>query len=287
MLLNLCVNARDAMMPRGGRLIIAAENKVLAARDVMGREGVLPGSFLLLSVIDSGSGIPPHVLPRIFEPLFTTKDPGKGTGLGLSTVAGIVRRMGGFITVESEQGIGTRFLIHLPALTNVPVEEKKGPTAGLPVGKGEKILLVDDDNTVRRLSKVMLENYGYRVVTATNGLEGVSVFNQHEETICLVISDLDMPYMGGVEVMAALRRKRADLPVILISGTEMTDAQLAELEEAKLNSERLGFLIKPYTVEGLIREVARHTGAVPPPVPASPISPRSPLRPATVESVMI
>jgi len=106
----------------------------------------------------------------------------------------------------------------------------------------------------------MLENYGYRVVTATNGLEGISVFNQHEETIHLVVSDMDMPYMGGLEVAAALRRKRPGLPFILISGTESSEGDFDGIDR-----ENFGFLVKPYTVEGLIREVGRHTGAVPPP----------------------
>ena len=253
-LLNLCVNARDAMLPRGGRLVVAAENGILTGDDVAGREGVVPGPCVVLSVTDSGSGIPPEVLPRIFEPLFTTKDPGKGTGLGLSTVAAIVRRMGGFIAVGSEIGLGTTFTIRLPALSAPEAEERQEPVEGLPVGRGEKILLIDDDNTVRRLSKVMLENYGYRVISATNGLEGISVFNQHEETISLVISDIDMPYMDGLEVAATLRRKRPSLPVILISGS-------GEPEElAGVVRDGVGFLIKPYTVEGLVRIVGRHVG---------------------------
>ncbi|SDT86751.1 PAS domain S-box-containing protein [Verrucomicrobium sp. GAS474] len=260
-LLNLCVNARDAMMPGGGRLMLSAENVTLDAKEVEGREGVVPGKFLVLAVADSGSGIPAHVLPKIFEPLFTTKDPDKGTGLGLSTVAGIVRRMGGFISVESTIGIGTKFLIHLPALISSEKKEmeEKLERGELPVGGGEKILLVDDDNTVRRLSKVMLENYGYRVVTATNGLEAVSLFSHQMETIDLVISDVDMPYMDGIDVAAALHLKKASVPIVLISGSELTKEQLAGIDR-----ESLGFLIKPYTVEGLIREVARHTGAVAP-----------------------
>ncbi|SDT86758.1 PAS fold [Verrucomicrobium sp. GAS474] len=259
-LLNLCVNGRDAMMPKGGALILSAENATLTLRDVTGpgREGVLPGEFLVITVADSGGGIPAHILPKIFEPLFTTKEPGKGTGLGLSTVSAIVKRMGGFIGVESEAGRGTRFSIHLPALLDSEVEEKKSEeTHELPLGSGQRVLLVDDDNTIRRLSKVMLENYGYRVVAATNGLEALSLYAQQEEPIHLVISDVDMPYMGGPELAASLHAKDPELPVILISGSDLTEEQLAGV-----GRESLGFLIKPYTVEGLIREVGRHVGAV-------------------------
>jgi len=259
-LLNLCVNARDAMLPKGGRLVLEARNAKRDAASLAGHPGAVPGNFVALSVADSGSGIPPEVLPRIFEPLFTTKEPGKGTGLGLSTVAAIVERMGGFIEVESEIGLGTRFSVFLPAAENAVEEQAKREARELqlPVGNGEKILLVDDDATVRRLGKAMLENYGYRVLAVANGLEAASIFGQHQEEIRLLISDTDMPYMDGPELVAMIRRLSPGFPAILTSGSE-----LAEDQKEALGREGLPFLLKPYTLEDLLAEVSRELRRVP------------------------
>ena len=284
-LLNLCVNARDAMMPQGGHLTIKAENMILDERLVAKQEGVAPGPFVVLSVSDSGAGIPPDVIARIFEPLFTTKEPGKGSGLGLSTVIGIVKRLGGFVRVESEVGRGTQFRLHFPALS---VGKEDGADEGIvlrtdvPLGGGRSILFIDDDNVVRRVSKAMLENYGYVVTTAGNGVEAVSLNKGAPEKFDLVISDVDMPYMDGFEVLQAIRGEEPTKPFIFISGTELDDHYLIEIERSGLD-----FLPKPFTVEQLLRTAAKQLGlpvvgathAVMPAAPVATASPISPLKP--------
>ncbi|HEY8966713.1 MAG TPA: ATP-binding protein, partial [Candidatus Methylacidiphilales bacterium] len=263
-IINLAVNARDAMGakdPDGGGTLTLQTYSV-AAEDVrrMGTDILPIGDYTALKVTDTGTGIPPHIIGKIFEPFFTTKEVGKGTGLGLSTVAAIVERMGGFIEVESEIGLGTRFSVFLPAAENAVEEQAKREARELqlPVGNGEKILLVDDDATVRRLGKAMLENYGYRVLAVANGLEAASIFGQHQEEIRLLISDTDMPYMDGPELVAMIRRLSPGFPAILTSGSE-----LAEDQKEALGREGLPFLLKPYTLEDLLAEVSRELRRVP------------------------
>ncbi|MGH7994447.1 MAG: ATP-binding protein, partial [Limisphaerales bacterium] len=169
-LLNLCVNARDAM-PQGGELTLTVGNLTLSEKIKSEFADVPPGSYVVLTVADTGAGIPPEVRPRIFEPLFTTKAPDKGTGLGLSTVAGIVKKHDGFIQVHTESGKGTEFKIFLPA-SKAPETDRRTETGkALPVGHGELVLLMDDEATVRQLTQSALQNHGYRVLTAMSGLD--------------------------------------------------------------------------------------------------------------------
>ncbi len=265
-LLNLCVNARDAMMPQGGHLLVKATNVILDERLVPPGEEIAPGPFVVLRVGDSGCGIPPEVMARIFEPLFTTKEPGKGSGLGLSTVIGIVRRLGGFVRVESEVGKGTRFLLHFPALFVGQGEEGEEVDlrSDIPLGNGKRVLFIDDDNVVRRVSKSLMEVYGYRVTTAANGVEAVPLLDK--EKFDLVISDIDMPYMDGFEVLSAVREKVPEQPFFFISGTQIDDHYLMEIERSGLD-----FLPKPYTVEQLLRASANQLGLLSPAGPVSPL----------------
>ncbi|SDT86035.1 His Kinase A (phospho-acceptor) domain-containing protein [Verrucomicrobium sp. GAS474] len=269
-LLNLCVNARDAMMPVGGHLTVKAVNVILDERMVAKRQGIAPGPFVVLSVGDSGCGIPNDVIARIFEPLFTTKEPGKGTGLGLSTVIGIVKRLGGFVSVESEVGKGTQFLLHFPALSVGQSEGGSSDTlpvrSDIPLGQGKRVLFIDDDNVVRRVSKAMLEHYGYHVTTAANGVEAVSLVGSQKEgeKFDLVVSDVDMPYMDGFEVLLAIRGEEPNKPFIFISGTELDDHYLIEIKRAGLD-----FLPKPFTVEQLLQASARQLGLTVSPQPQS------------------
>jgi two-component system, cell cycle sensor histidine kinase and response regulator CckA len=245
-LLNLCVNARDAMANRG-RLTISAQNVRLdqAAAEAL---KTAPGPYVLLSVADTGTGIPPEVLPRIFEPFFTTKLPDKGTGLGLSTVAGIVKHHGGCLAIETELGKGTEFKIYLPAVEVAGEEmEAAAQEIALPVGHGELILVVEDEEAVAELTKTTLESYGYRVITAQNGVQGLSLFEKHQHELRALITDTDMPYMDGMGVVHAIKRMKPDLPVIIASGSNRDTEQMAKIE-----TERMTNLGKPFSAEQLL-----------------------------------
>lgn len=214
-LLNLCVNARDAM-PQGGQLAISARNVTLKERTSAGHGA--PGPYVFISVADCGGGIPPTVLPHVFEPFFTTKIGGKGTGLGLSTVAGIVKHHGGFVEIQTTMGHGTQFDVYLPATTAPDVPEREMKEQVLPIGHGELILLIEDEEAVRELTKTTLETYGYRVVTAQNGIQGIDRFKEHENDMGLVITDTDMPFLDGSGVARAIKELKPAMPVIIASG---------------------------------------------------------------------
>jgi PAS domain S-box-containing protein len=263
-LLNLAVNARDAM-PQGGHLAVRARNLELADERVSGLGTLGPGRYVVLEVVDDGSGISAENLERIFDPFFTTKPLGKGTGLGLSTVLGIVRSHGGVVEVESQLGQGTTFRLNLPA--SVP-ELELGPQGGRDAqaarGQGQLLLLVDDEPAIRELAQRTLERAGYRVLTAAHGAEGLAVFASHRQEVQLVITDLMMPVMDGTALVQTLREQGCGLPVIAVSGLAADEATLAALGPCEL-------LAKPYTGEALLRAVAmavapaaRSTSAAPP-----------------------
>jgi PAS domain S-box-containing protein len=249
-LLNLCINARDAM-PKGGELTLAADNVELAAAEAKEIPDSAPGSYLLLLVSDTGTGIAPDVLPRIFEPFFTTKGPGKGTGLGLSTIARIVRNHGGFVSVKSELGAGTTFEIYLPRAEFVPALPPAPPAsaASVPLGQGELILFIDDDRSVREMVTPTLVEQGYRVVSAANGAEALAALGQYASEVRLVLTDLAMPVMDGIEMLAILRARHPGLPVVLMSGT--LDAGKGQLPPGAT-----AFLAKPFRLEQLLGVVA-------------------------------
>ena len=176
---------------------------------------------MVFSVIDSGAGIPPDLLGRIFEPFFTTKSPEKWT----STVASIVKRHKGAMDVKSELGKGTEFRLYLPATKTEWLAESKEKSSSLPAGRGEVILVVDDEQVVVELVKSTLENYGYRVLTAFNGLKAIACFEAHKQEIRLLITDTDMPYLNGIKAMRAVQKIEPNLPIILASGTELDTEQ--------------------------------------------------------------
>ncbi|MGH7970307.1 MAG: ATP-binding protein, partial [Limisphaerales bacterium] len=245
-----CVNARDAM-PTGGSLRLSAANVTITAENQQAGPKVPPGDYVLLRVADTGSGIPPDLLTKIFQPFFTTKAPDKGTGLGLSTVASIVKKHGGVVDVESIPGKGTTFKILLPATeskSNIPTL----PTTGeLPVGHGQLILVVDDEQMVVELAKTTLENFGYRVITAPNGLEAVAVFQAHQAEIKLLLTDTDMPVLDGLSAIRTIRNMTPGLPVIAASGAErnLNDRANGDLKAVSL-------LAKPYGMAQLLEAVA-------------------------------
>lgn len=217
-LLNLSVNARDAM-PKGGVLQISTENMPLAAGDpILGPAGK-PGSYVALVVRDTGHGIPAEVRPRIFDPFFTTKPIGKGTGLGLSTVQGIVHSHGGFITVDSTPGKGTTFRVYLPAVPEGTVAPFDVIPASLALTvQPATILIVDDEENVRNTLRLVLESQNYRVLTASQGAEGLARYLEHRSEIRLVLTDLMMPVMNGHALIRSLRVIDPGLPIIASTG---------------------------------------------------------------------
>jgi PAS domain S-box-containing protein len=247
-LLNLGVNARDAM-PNGGQLTIEACPVLLSNRITTWHRQPVSGSFVQITVTDDGTGIPPEIMGRIFEPFFTTKEPDYGTGLGLSTVAGIVKNHGGFVEVSSVLGKGTSFRIYFPTTTGVVATPPAAPEVNLPTGKGEQILLVDDELAVREMIKETLETYRYRVLTASDGSEALSLYLQNPSAIELVITDLMMPSMDGPDFIRALINRDPHIPVICISGL-LSDKQ-PPFEE----SSALEILQKPFTTERLLSAI--------------------------------
>ncbi|MBI2518351.1 MAG: PAS domain S-box protein [Opitutae bacterium] len=217
-LLNLCVNARDAM-PEGGTLRLEGRNEALPAGDPRLQPPARPGNYIALRVVDSGEGMTPDVMLRIFDPFFTTKGVGKGTGLGLSTALGIVKSHQGFIAVESERGHGSRFTVFLPSGADI-VPAVTQPVEETPRGKGEQVLVVDDEKPVLNTIRLTLEAGGYRVLTAQDGEEAVRQFAQNRESIKLVLTDMMMPGTDGAAIIAAIRTYDPEVPIIPMSGLD-------------------------------------------------------------------
>jgi signal transduction histidine kinase len=248
-LVNLVVNARDAM-PRGGRILVATENRELKAGSLLRSNGVRPGSYVALLIRDTGVGIDPAHHARIFEPFFTTKEPGKGTGLGLSTVYGIVQQSGGHVTVESAVGEGATFTVLLPRhLGGEPATASKTDRRRLPGGT-ETLLLVEDEAAVRSSARRLLERQGYTVLEARHGGDALRIVEESGRQIDLVVTDLVMPEMGGKELAERLRAHRPGLKVLFMSG--YTEKVIAAGGVMPPNT---GFVEKPFTVEQLMRRL--------------------------------
>ena len=246
--MNLCVNARDAM-PDGGTLTIAAENCRVDELHAEMTPEVQPGRYVLITVADTGEGIAPEIRAKIFAPFFTTKDAGKGTGLGLSTALGIVQKKGGFITVYSEVGQGTQFKIYLPIFASESPTEDDSASIPLPPGQGELILVIDDEPALCDLVQRTLEASGYRVLTASQGADAIAL--SADQPIQAVLVDMMMPGMDGPTTMRALQTLKPLLPFIASSALTVN----AKLDEAKQLGAR-HVLLKPYTAETLLRVVA-------------------------------
>lgn len=246
-LMNLAVNAADAM-PDGGTLTITAQNVTLDETDAQVNLEAQAGKHVLLEVKDTGSGMSPEVLKRIYDPFYTTKEIGKGTGLGLSTALSIVKSLGGFINTDSKPDRGTIFSVYLPATedekaqTEITAEKLPLPTVG-----GELILIVDDEKNIRQVTSATLEKYGCRTLTASNGAEALAVYEQNAEKIALVLTDMAMPVMDGVTLIRALRQINPNLKIISASG-------LTSEHSASVNTD--AFLTKPYTAEKLLETLA-------------------------------
>ncbi|MCG6134989.1 MAG: response regulator [Nostoc sp. LLA-1] len=247
-LMNLCVNARDAM-PNSGRLKILAENLVIDENYAKMNIDAQVGSYVVLTVSDTGIGIPSEILDRIFEPFFTTKEVGKGTGLGLSTVLGIIKSHGGFVNVCSEPGRGTQFKVYLPAQqTTETIEEAE---QSLPQGNRELILVVDDEVAIRDVTKTSLESHNYQAITASDGIEAIALYAEHRDEISLVLTDMAMPVMDGMTTIRTLQKINPKVKIIAISGLATTDKVDAAYEIGIK-----AFLAKPYTANQLLQTIS-------------------------------
>jgi len=253
-LMNLAVNARDAM-PKGGEMHMSLTQLTLRLRQRPPLPGMGAGAWACLTVSDTGSGVPDDALPHIFEPFFTTKEPGRGTGLGLAQVYGIVKQHGGEISVTSQVDQGTNFTVYLPLLGKSEPNEEEAIDKGANshTGGRETILLVEDNEITRQAIQETLETLGYRVLAAGSGREALALFDEHEKTIDLVLSDMVMPEMSGVEFYQALEARHPNVKVMVATGYPLADEGRELLERGVL-----AWIQKPFSTSDLalkIREV--------------------------------
>jgi CheY-like chemotaxis protein len=248
--MNLFVNARDAM-PDGGKISVSAENIAIDAAYVQMHINARVGAYVMVTVADSGIGMTHEVLDRIFDPFFTTKD--TGTGLGLSTVLGIINSHGGFINVYSEVGRGSRFQVYLPAVV-MPEPE---PTILRPTsfdGRGRWILVVDDEEAVREITKNTLESYNYRVMLASDGVEAIALYTQHQDRLAAVLLDVMMPMLNTPATIRSLQQLHPQVVIVAMSG-------LAANREVVNGAGVSAFLTKPFTAEDLLQILEKTIGA--------------------------
>lgn len=251
-IMNLAINARDAL-PHGGRVTLELSQITLRPRQEPPVVGMSPGHWVCLRVADTGGGIAAENLSRIFEPFFTTKTPGKGTGLGLAQVYGIVAQHNGHITVASKMGEGTTFTVYLPELTiatDLPLAEDSN--AERPSGHGELVLVVEDNETLRASLVEHLRQWHYRVVEAANGEEGLARLSERGAELALILSDVVMPRLGGVELFQMLRQQDHPIPMILMSGHSLEEGEVAALQRQGL----YGWLPKPLDIDRLAQMAA-------------------------------
>ncbi|MBD2252546.1 response regulator [Nostoc parmelioides] len=243
-LMNLCVNARDAM-PDGGTLTISAENLLIDENYARMNLEAKQGSYIMVTVSDTGVGISPENLDRIFEPFFTTKAVGQGTGLGLSTVLGIVKSHGGFVNVYSEEGRGTTFKVYLPSVggAEAPHIDHLLP----PAGHGELILIVDDEVSIQDITKTSLESHQYETLVASDGVEAIALYAKNADKISAVLMDIMLPILDGLTTIRTLRKINPQVKIIATSGL-ISKTKLTEIVNTGANS----FLAKPYTVNELL-----------------------------------
>jgi two-component system cell cycle sensor histidine kinase/response regulator CckA len=271
-IINLAVNARDAM-PNGGKLTIRTSNVSAEESVRLQRKGMPAGEYVKIEVADTGTGIAPDVIGKIFDPFYTTKDIGKGTGLGLATVYGFIKQTGGFIYVDSELDKGTTFRIFIPRYVPVtddttqppevaaprlagpmpPAKEEKRATTDL-TGQGT-ILLVEDEEGLRALNARGLSSRGYTVVEAGNGVEAIDAIERRGGNIDLVVSDVMMPEMDGPTMFKELRKRHPDLKIIFVSGYA-EDA----FQKSLPDPEKYDFLPKPFTLKQLVAQVKETMG---------------------------
>jgi len=251
-IINLAVNARDAM-PNGGRLTIRTGNVGIARPVTRGGETMPPGQYAMIEVADTGTGIPPEIQGRIFDPFFSTKEVGQGVGLGLSTVYGILKQTGGFIFVDSEPGEGARFTIYLPRHEGGAASEPardSGDGSALDLTGIGTILLVEDEDAVRLFGARALRNKGYQVLEARDGEAALEIVDGEGRNIDLLVTDVVMPRMDGPTLAREIRARRPDMKVIFISGYAEDDFRRRLDEDADIH-----FLAKPFSLKQLAAKV--------------------------------
>lgn len=248
-IVNLVLNARDAM-PLGGEISIRTENIEVDEKSSPLLGGLKPGSYVLLSVSDNGCGIAPADKLRIFEPFYTTKGPGKGTGLGLATVYGIVNQSEGYISVDSELGLGTTFKVYVPAHVSSALSPVAANAKGLDLRGSETVLLVEDEPSVRALTRIALQSYGYKVLEAYDPVDAIHICDQHHGEIDLLVTDVVMPQLGGRQLAEILQGERPHLKVLYVSG--YTDDAIVRqgIEHSEVN-----FLQKPFAPRALAEKI--------------------------------
>jgi CheY-like chemotaxis protein len=249
--MNLCTNAAQAMQQRGGVLDLAVEPVQLDENAVKDYFGIAPGKYVMLRVSDTGDGIEPGIIGKIFDPFFTTKGAGEGTGMGLSVVHGIVKSSGGTITVDSKRGNGSTFKVFLPKIEQA-VHKEPAAIQSIPTGK-ERILFVDDEETLVNIGENMLERLGYQVNTRTSSIEALAAFEHNPDAFDLVMTDMTMPNMTGEGLAKEILRIRPNKPIILCTGF----SHQMDQEKALAMGIR-AFVMKPFVLQevaGTIRNV--------------------------------
>lgn len=253
-LINLAVNARDAM-PAGGTLTFETDNVELGPGETMAHPGVSPGRFVRLLVSDTGTGMDAEVAARAFEPMFTTKGSGRGTGLGLATVYSIVSQARGMIDLASEPGVGTSIEIHLPAASGQATQVPK-PTRAAPAGRGESVLITEDDAAVRRVAERILAGAGYSVRTAAGGPEALELLDDETAHFDLLLADLVMPGMRGDDLARRAVAMRPGLNVLFMSGY----SDSAPPEDLGPTAGRTAFIDKPFDAGSLLEKLRELLG---------------------------
>ncbi len=253
-LMNVCINARDAMHS-GGTMTIKATNVSIDENYARMNIDATPGNFVLLTVVDTGTGMPPEVVKRIFDPFFTTKEIGEGTGLGLAMTLTIVKSHGGFINVYSEPKKGTRFSIYLPSAETQRETEEPLAKDALPRGNGELILIVDDEVHIRSVAEATLAKFGYRTATAVDGTDALAIYSQQRQHITAVLTDISMPYLDGEALIRALKKMNPEIKVIAMSGLASA-GHTSELQNLKVSA----FLTKPFTAKVLLTTLSEILG---------------------------
>ena len=248
-LMNLAINARDAMQS-GGQLVISTRDVVVGTELTKAHRGLMPGDYVVLEVRDTGSGMDEHVLANLFEPFFTTKKRGEGTGLGLATVYGIIKQSGGYIAVRSQPGAGSIFTIYLPQASTTAAVPQPAEPAHVSARGTETILLVEDQPEVRSIARTILTRHGYSVLEADGGPQALELVRSTTDGIHLLLTDVVMPVIGGQELAKQLQPLRPGLKVLFASG--YTDDALVQQGVLQPGAE---LIQKPFTRESLLQKV--------------------------------